>query len=642
MLSAVEVRKGFGPYEVLEGAGWGIPPGSRWGLVGPNGAGKTTLLRILCGEIEADSGRVDRPGGSSVAYLPQEGGSLPEGTLLQAILAPFSEIAEMEAEIQRLQHAMAEGEGRLEDLSRTLGDVQHRFEARGGFRLESEAKVILTGLGFDPGDFGRPVVEFSGGYRMRAVLGSLLLRRPDYLLLDEPTNHLDLEGIGWLESYLVRLPSAIVIVSHDRLLLNRLSESIAEIDHGRVRIYRGNYDRYRAEKEAQRERAAAAAAREEKRAAQVEKFVERFRYKATKAKQVQDRIKMLEKMERTEVPDEETTWGFRFPSVARLPRSVLRMRDVRKAFGGRVVLDGVDLEIERGDRLALTGPNGCGKTTLMKIAAGLLAADDGDVESGEGVVASYAAQHVLETLTPGRTVLEEIEALAPLRRQGELRSLLGIFQFSGDDVFKKVDVLSGGEKNRLALARLAVRPGNFLLLDEPTNHLDFAAREALEEALDGFEGSIVFASHDRYFINRIARRVAGFEDGRLRIVEGGYDDWAAAAERAAGSGGSASDAGVESARQRRRDEKRVEAEARNERNRVLREIRGRLAEVEREISIREKRLEEIAAALADAATYRAEGLAESLGREQKALASSMPSLMARWEALSRELESASG
>jgi ATP-binding cassette, subfamily F, member 3 len=647
MLRASGIRKAFGAFDVLEEVDWGIPPGSRWGLVGPNGAGKTTLVRILAGLEEPDAGRVDVPGGATIAYLPQEGMERfegerrPEGTLLEAILSPFTEIARLEAEITRLQHELADATGAIDAISERLGEAQHRFEAQGGFTLEAEAKIILTGLGFDPNDYGRPLAEFSGGYRMRAILGSLLLRRPDYLLLDEPTNHLDLDGVGWLESYLARLPSAVVVVSHDRLFLNRVVASIAEIDRGRARVFRGGYDAYRAEKEAQRERAEASAGRERKREAEVRRFIERFRFKATKARQVQERIKMLERAERTAVPDEEIDWGFRFPHLSPAPRFVLRLEEVVKSYGARRVLDGASLIVERGDRVALVGPNGCGKSTLLRITAGMLAADDGDVRIGEGVVTRYFAQHVTETLTPGRTVLDELFETAPSRRQGELRSLLGIFQFSGDDVFKKVEALSGGEKSRLALARLTLDPGHFLVLDEPTNHLDLAAREALEEALNEYEGTVLFVSHDRYFINRVANRVAGFEAGRLLVVEGGYDEFASAMAgrvEAREASGAAADRPGASAVARKREERRQAAESRNERHKVLRELRKNVASLEEEIARREKRLEEITSALADPATYRAEGLAEGLGREQKSLQGGLPELMSRWERAAAELQ----
>ncbi|HXU11786.1 MAG TPA: ABC-F family ATP-binding cassette domain-containing protein, partial [Candidatus Binatia bacterium] len=536
MIRLEGVARSYGVHEVLTGVDWAIPPRARVGLVGPNGAGKTTILRLVAGVEEPDRGSINIQRGTSLGYLPQEGARLAEGTVLEALLQPFADILEMEKEMERLHHEMATATGeRLENLTRRSGDVQHRFEAAGGFDLEARAKVILGGLGFGPEDHARPLREFSGGYRMRAALGALLLRRPEYLLLDEPTNHLDLEAVGWLEGFLSDIPSALVVVSHDRTFLNRLATSIAEISSGKVTVWPGNYDRYREDKDKARELAVKKAASEAHRVEEVERFIERFRFKATKARQVQSRIKMLEKMERTEVMAEDFTWRFSFPPVTRSAQRVALLSGVRKGFGERQVLKGLDLEIWRGDRIALVGPNGCGKSTLLQVVAGRLASEAGRVEIGEKVVLHYFAQHVLETLTRGRTVLEEMQAWAPSKAPGQLRSLLGIFQFSGDEVFKRVEVLSGGEKNRLALARLTLDPGNFLLLDEPTNHLDLPTREALEDALAGFGGTLLFVSHDRYFINRVATRVAAFDDGRLRLHDGGYDDYMAAL-RAGASG----------------------------------------------------------------------------------------------------------
>ncbi|HXI01667.1 MAG TPA: ABC-F family ATP-binding cassette domain-containing protein [Candidatus Saccharimonadales bacterium] len=638
MLTARGVRKSYGAREVLSGIDWAVPLGSRWGLVGPNGSGKTTLVEILAGAQSPGDGAVDRPGRTSIAWLPQEGGVLPEGSLLEAVLSPFTEVAEMEARIHAIEAALSSGAGDRDASLRELGDLQHRFEAAGGFRLESEAKIILGGLGFAPGDHSRPITEFSGGYRTRALLGSLLLQRPDYLLMDEPTNHLDLEGIQWLESYLSGLPSAVVVVSHDRVFLNRTVDSIAELDRGRLTVYRGNYDAYRREKAARRERASAAAAREEKRTAQVEKFIERFRYKASKARQVQDRIRMLDRQERTAVPEGEIGWGFRLSVPSRPPGVVLEMKGISKSWGAEPVFRDVDLALLRGERVALVGPNGCGKSTLLRIAAGDLASDSGEVRLGDKAVLRYVAQHLLDTLSPGRTILEEMQSLTPSALQGDLRSLLGLFQFSGDDVFKDVSALSGGEKSRVALARLALQPGHLLLLDEPTNHLDLAAREALEESLAGYEGSVLFASHDRYFINRVAHRVAGFRDGGLVVVTGGYDEWAAAA---AGTETTPLDEPERQvARQIRKEERRAVAEARNVRNRRLRGLREAVEEIEKEIAERERRVEEIRVRLADGGTYGQAGLAESLGREEKTLAAELEDLFERWEAASRDLSRA--
>ncbi len=681
MIRLQKISRHYGVHEVLRGVDWGIPVQARVGLVGPNGSGKTTLLRLIAGLETPDAGTLDITRGLTLGYLPQEGARLPEGTLLEALLEPFAEVSALERELERLHFEMATATGeRLESLTRQSGEVQHCFEAAGGFDLEIRAKIILGGLGFAPGDHARPLREFSGGYRMRAALGALLLRRPDYLLLDEPTNHLDLDGVGWLESFLADSSSALVLVSHDRTFLNRLVTSVAEVDNHRVRVWSGNYDRYRVQKEEAREQARKKAAQEAHRVEEIERFVERFRYKATKARQVQSRIKMLEKMERTELMGEEFSWRFNFPGVTRSGQRVALLSGVRKSYGAQQVLKGVDLEVHRGDRIALVGPNGCGKSTLLQILAGLLLADGGTVEMGEKVVLHYFAQHVLESLTPGSTVLEEMQAWAPSRSAGQLRSLLGIFQFSGDEVFKRVEVLSGGEKNRLALARLTLDPGNFLLLDEPTNHLDLPTREALEDALAGFGGTLLFVSHDRYFINKVATRVAAFQDGRLIHTRGGYDDYLAAARGEAGlpreagalkgaggaTGGRESRSGPPGAKKSDpakaaasaspgvvpappraaggagREQRRLEAEARNRRSRELRIARDRIAGIEAKILPHETRLKEIEALLASSDTYREQGLARSLGEEKKHLEIELAHLYIEWDEATADLQREEG
>ena len=643
MLRLESISKSYGAHQVLKDLDWAVPPRARVGLVGRNGSGKTTLLRLILGDEEPDTGRVERPRDATFGYLPQEGTRPAGGTVLEALLSRFPAIVTLESELISTHDEMARAEGRrLEDLTRLAGDLQHRFEAAGGFRIESEAKRILTGLGFAPADHARPIAEMSGGYRMRASLGALLLMRPDYLLLDEPTNHLDLEAVAWLESYLAEIESGLIIVSHDRTFLNRLATSIADVDRGRLTVYAGNYDRYRVEKESARDRARAAAAQEAHRVGEVERFIERFRYKATKARQVQSRIKMLEKMKRTDVSPEEKTWRFLLPPAPRSTARALRLVKVSKSYDGRRVLGtrdaGIDLELHRGDKLALVGPNGCGKSTLLKIIAGLVAPDDGDVEVGEKVALHYFAQHLLETLTSGRTVLQEMQAWAPARTPGELRSLLGIFQFSGEDVFKTVEVLSGGEKSRLALARLMLDPGNFLVLDEPTNHLDLPAREALEGALARYDGTLLFVSHDRYFINKVATRVAGLVDGELRIHDGDYDVWHAWMARPDAAAPVA--AVPASGRKTGKELKRAEAETRNEKSRRQRTCRQRVATLEEAITAAESRFDEIEARLADPATYRAEGLARSLGEQKKSIQVELSRLNREWEDALQELERA--
>ena len=678
MIRLSRVSRNYGVHEVLREVEWLIPPDGRVGLVGPNGAGKTTLLRLIAGFEEPDAGSVDIVRGTSLGYLPQEGARLPEGTLLEAMLEPFREVYDLERELERLHHEMATATGeRLESLTRQSGEVQHRFEAAGGFDLEIRAKIILGGLGFAPQDHARPLKEFSGGYRMRAALGALLLRRPDCLLLDEPTNHLDLEAVAWLEAFLADAPSALVVVSHDRTFLNRLATSIAEVENGKVRVWAGNYDRFRKAKDEARDIARKKAAQEAHRVEEIERFVERFRYKATKARQVQSRIKMLEKMERTELMAEELSWNFSFPAVARSAQRVALLRDIDKSYGSRRVLAGASLEIFRGDRVALVGPNGCGKSTLLQILAGRVTPEAGQVELGEKVVLHYFAQHVLETLTAGRTVLEEMQAWAPGMGAQRLRSLLGIFQFSGEDVFKRVEVLSGGEKNRLALARLTLDPGNFLLLDEPTNHLDLPTREALEDALAGYTGTLLFVSHDRYFINKVATRVVAFEQGRLLAFRGGYDDYVGALKAAAAApgsgaipkersqrvpagsrpapaapataGGSAAPAAPPEASGSQeprgdtrvrpgREARRAEAEARNRRGRELRRAQERIRSLEAKIMPHETRLKEIGEALASGGTYREPGLARSLGEEKKTLEIELAHLYDEWEEATSDLQ----
>ncbi len=652
MLHLEQVEKFYGSHEVLKGVDWSIPPRVRVGLVGPNGAGKSTLLRLLMGLEEPDRGTVARPRGVELGYLPQEGARVVEGTLLEAILSPFAQVRAMEHELMRLHEAMATAKGeRLERLTRKSGELQHRFEVAGGFSLETRARAILTGLGFAREDESRPLSEFSGGFRMRAALGALLLKSPDYILLDEPTNHLDLEGLAWLESYLQQISSALVVVSHDRTFLNRLVGSIADLDRGKVKVWTGDYDAFRKQKQAAREQALKQAIQEQRRRAEVERFIERFRYKATKARQVQSRIKMLDKMKATEVPPEDPQWLFRFPSVPRSAKRVLLLSGLTRSFDGRPVLRGVSIEIWRGERVALCGPNGCGKSTLLKLVAGRLPPDGGHIERGEKVELHYFAQHVLETLTPGHTLIEELQAWAPTRSAREIRRLLGMFQFSGDEAFKRVEVLSGGEKNRLAMARLMLDPGNLLLLDEPTNHLDLPAREALEEALAGFEGTLLFVSHDRYFINKVATKVAGFHEGRITLYDGGYDDYRSALDpgsvgkkkkpisnepRAAIRAPSPAPAALSG----RREQRRKEAAARNERNRRLKPLRAEVSRLESRIAAAEQKLEQTLAEMGRPETYQKPERARELAEAKKSAEIDLAHLYDEWDQAARALQKA--
>src|SRR5881296_3050608 len=530
MIALDAISKGFGGRLLLREASWRIGRGERIGLVGPNGAGKTTLCRILAGEEPPDAGHVHRDTGVSVGYLPQDVGGHEAGTVLAEALSGFEEVWRLEAELERLAGLMADpaaGEAATE----RYGEIQHRFEALGGYRLEAQAKVILGGLGFRPEDVHRPLAEFSGGWRMRSALARLLLLRPSLLLLDEPTNHLDLESLEWLEGFLASYEGTVVLVSHDRYFLNRMVSSIADLGPTGITLYPGDYDDYLIEREARRQLLEAQARNQAKRVAEIERFIDRFRYQATKARQVQSRIKMLDRMERVEVEVESRRIHFAFPQPPRTGRRVASLHGIHKAYGDLVVYAGVDLDIERGERIALVGVNGAGKSTMLRILAGVLPFDRGERTLGAHVVAHYYAQHQLDALDPSRSVLEELEVVAPDAARTRLRTILGSFLFSGDTVDKKIAVLSGGEKARLALAKMLTRPAALLCLDEPTNHLDLVSREVLEAALAGFPGTIVFISHDRYFINRIATSVVEVSDGRLVTYLGDYDDYLAAKAR---------------------------------------------------------------------------------------------------------------
>ncbi len=668
------VSKGYGGQQLLQDCTWRIGRGERIGLVGPNGAGKTTLCRILAGVEETDAGRVHRDSGVTVGYLPQEVTTGEDRTVLAEALSGFDEVWRLEAELESLASRMA-GPDAGPELTETYGEVQHRFEALGGYRLEAEAKIILGGLGFSPDGAHRPLAEYSGGWRMRAALARLLLLRPDLLLLDEPTNHLDLESLQWLENFLAAYEGSVVIVSHDRYFLNRMVTAIAELAGGSVTLYHGDYDHYLMEREARQALREAQARNQAKRVAEIERFIERFRYKASKARQVQSRVKMLGRMERIETEADARRIHFSFPQPPRTGRLVARMSGIRKAYGDNVVYAGVDFLVERGDRVALVGINGAGKSTLLKMLAGTLPFDAGERVLGSHVEVQYYAQHQLDALDPTRTVLEEIELAAPEAQISRLRTILGSFLFSGDTVEKKVGVLSGGEKARLALAKMLARPAALLCMDEPTNHLDLASKEVLEEALSGFTGTIVFISHDRYFINRIATQVVEVEHGQLATHLGSYDDYldhkaaiqsagastkpqkrpdapesnppkrGQAEERVSRVSADGGSAGAISGPSQLKGLKKETVEGRRKDRTLERDIRSiktRLAAVEAQIHELEVRLEDIGLSLADPDLYRDGQRARDIAQARRDTEERVAWLMKEWEDLSVRLSEASG
>jgi len=643
MIQIEGVAKGYAGQPILRDLSWRIPDRERIGLVGPNGAGKTTLCRLLAGVEEPDEGRIVRPRETTVGYLPQEAAGRPEGSVLAEVLAGFADVWKVEHEMEDVAARLAAAIGaESAALTARYGDLQHRFEALGGYRLETAARTILTGLGFRPDDFARPLSEFSGGWRMRAMLARLLLQRPSLLLLDEPTNHLDIESLEWLESFLVDYEGTVVIVSHDRYFLNRMVTSIAELSPSGLTVYTGDYDDYLVQRQARRELLEAQARNQAKRIAEIERFIERFRYQASKARQVQSRVKMLDRIARVVVEDEGRTIRFSFPQPPRTGRRVAGLKGIHKAYGTNVVYAGIDFEVERGAKVALVGPNGAGKSTLLRILAGALPFDRGERTLGAHVAVHYYAQHQLEALTPTLTILEELERAAPDLGQTRLRTILGTFLFSGDAVEKKISVLSGGEKARVALAKMLVRPAALLCLDEPTNHLDLASREVLEAALASFPGTIVFISHDRYFINRIATQVVEVMRGTLVTYLGTYDDYLDARARA-----------VEAVTPPPRPEPTVPARPPHElaprssgpgssrrTTRVtkdVRELRRRLEDVERQIHELEARLGEIGERLGDPALYADGERVRTVAAERKSAEEQVTWLMREWEQLSTAL-----
>ena len=524
MLHITDISKSFGDQVILENAGLHIKPGVRLGLVGPNGAGKTTLLRLIAGELSLDAGEITGRKDLRIGFLPQEIEEIAGSTVKEEVLSSYREVLDMEQRLHVLGDRLAAAtpeESRA--LLREMAELQTAFETSDGYEIESRAETVLRGMGFKDRDFDRPIVELSGGWRMRVALARLLLEQPDLLLLDEPTNHLDLESLLWLEEFLLAWPGSLVIISHDRYFLNRMVTDIVELDRGTLDLYSGDYDRFEREKRQRYEALANAAKNQQREIEQAEAFIRRFRAKNTKARQVQQKIRQLEKMERIDAPTfDRPVINFRFPQPGRTGRVTAEISHVRKAYGDLVVYTDLNMVIERGQKIALVGPNGAGKSTLLKVLAGVERPDGGEVRLGYQVRREYYAQHQAEVMNPDHTVLQTIQAVSSAGDAARVRSYLGAFLFSADDVDKKVSVLSGGEKARLALARMLLDPAGLLLLDEPTNHLDMASRDVLTEALRQFEGSIVFISHDRRLINAIATEVVEVVDGRLTHYAG---DW---------------------------------------------------------------------------------------------------------------------
>ncbi len=643
MLHLKQLSKNFAGKPLFTGINWHLKKGERVGLVGENGAGKSTLMRIIAGQVEHSAGELIFARGATVGYLPQDG-------IVTRGRALFAEAMSALEELQGIEREIAELTGRLETmlhdvpehgmLLERFGHLQEEFRLKGGYAMEAEVGNVLRGLGFVPADWQRDCGEFSGGWQMRIALARLLLMKPNVLLLDEPTNHLDIEARNWLEEYLKGYPYSVILVSHDRFFLDQVCHRITEVWNHILTDYHCSYSRYLVERE---ERVAAlreAKRRQDEEVEKMEDFIRRFRYKADKASLVQSRIKQLEKIDRIVLPPERKKIRFRFPPAPKSGRNVMELKGLTRAYGDRVVLDTIDLTVEQGERIALVGHNGAGKSTLMRVLAG------GEFQGGERIVGhnaalDYFAQDQAETMDPGRTAYEELLADAPFTMVPQLRDILGAFLFTGDDIHKRVAVLSGGERNRLALAKMLLRPSNLLLMDEPTNHLDLFSKDVLLEALRSFTGTVVFVSHDRHFIDGLATRVVEVEDGRLASYHGDYEYFLAkkSSEEVQKCGSAeeksplASDLPDFRASALPKDARLRSREEDKQRQREERQRQKRLTELEREIEVAEGRLAELETAMADPAFFADHEKARQAGEEHSVLTARIAELYAGWENL---------
>jgi ATP-binding cassette subfamily F protein 3 len=528
MLQLSAAGKRYGPKLLFEDVNWLITPNERTGLVGGNGTGKSTLLKILAGIESLDYGQRTHTKGMTLGYLPQDGLALSGRSVFDECLSVFDEIRALEVEYERLTHTMSDADPKSPEYhaaANRYSEIADLLHAHDIYTLDAQVGAVLSGLGFSKEDWQRRTEEFSGGWQMRIALAKLLLQKPSLLLLDEPTNHLDLESRNWLEEYLTNYEHAFVLISHDRYFLDVTVNKTVEVWNKRMHVYHGNYEKYLVQKEERRTQLMNSYKNQRERIEALEIFINRFRYQATKAKQVQSRIKELDKIERIEVPDEEATIHFKFPQPIASGRTVLDVKNISKNYGEKRVLENVSFTIDRGDRIALVGINGAGKSTLMRMLAGMEKPTSGEIRVGHNVISDYFAQDQYKVLDGSARMLEDITGANPRVDTVTLRSLLGCFMFTGDDVFKTLGVLSGGERNRYALARMLVSPANFLLLDEPTNHLDMRAKDVLLDAIQKFTGTVLFVSHDRYFIDGLATRVFEVEDHRVHIYPGNYEDY---------------------------------------------------------------------------------------------------------------------
>jgi len=652
MLTLSEISKAYGGRVLFADVTLQLNREDRIGLVGPNGAGKSTLFSIILGDEEADSGKVMKERNVVLGYLPQESVPVGDETILELATAISPEFAKLRKIILAWDsdhHVAADHVEEIHD------DAHNRFHELGGYQLDAKAKQILSGLGFREKDFDRPARELSGGWVMRAHLARLLVQEPDLLLLDEPTNHLDLEALLWFQEYLTTYPGAIVVISHDREFLNHIVSGIVEIRSSKLNRYRGNYDDFLLQRAAAEEQLLAAYKNQQRDIARLQEFADRFRAKASKASQAQSKLKQIERMDKIEAPVNDTSKiGFSFPQPLRSGQKVITLENIHFAYGENVVYRGMEFKVERDQRIVLVGPNGAGKSTLLKILAGVLVPQSGTRTLGHNAKAGYYSQYRVEMLNPERTVFEEAMDTTQRVTEQFIRTLLGSFLFRGDDVFKKVSVLSGGEKSRLALVKLLLDPPNLLLMDEPTTHLDMASIDALVGALKQFKGTLVFISHDVYFIRALSGHVVHVNAGHLTHYPGGYqyylDKTKASSARAALTSGGINNGGLSNSSPNhsvrnvapvvkvdRKEQKRLEAQQRQARSGEKKAQQQLVHKLEKEIQELEAKQVELTAELENPETYNKPGRAQEINRElahvQERLAQATP----EWEAAESKL-----
>ena len=650
LVHIIDLSHGYSGRVLFDRVGLQVETGDKIGLVGPNGSGKTTLLRLLAGEASPQSGVVRFAEGVQVGYLPQDIQETLEGAVLPSVLASVPGRVRLQDEARRIEKELAQDPSpkrqerlavRLAELHTEMGDLEVRYPAH-------EAEKILEGLGFGERDFDRPVSSLSGGWKMRAALAALLYRRPDLMLLDEPTNHLDIPSVRWLDQHLAAFNGAIVLVCHDRDFLNRQINRVLSFEPEGLRLYKGNYGSYLEAREEERRTLENRARNQEQKVKEAQRFIERFRSKASKARQAQSKIKLVKKMEMIKTHRRQKTVRFRFPEVPRSGRSVLEIEGVSKRYGDRVLYRDLHLNVLRGERVAVIGANGSGKTTLLRMVEGEVEPDAGRIRLGHGVTKSYYAQHHSEMLDPQRTVLEEVYRVVPHESVSVVRGVCGAFLFPGDDVDKPVGVLSGGEKARVCLARILVKPGNFLVMDEPTNHLDLMSSETLIDALAEYEGTLLFVSHNLSFVNSLATKIWDLRDGEVVEYPGTLDEYEAHLARRAldvvgeKAGGGAAAAGDEQdrSRQSRKELRKERAEQRRLARELIRPLEESLGRIEERIQDLEARQKELERDLADPELFRDERRSVPMLKEYDRIKKDLESLLADWETTQERLESA--